>query len=234
MSLEHKDYELPEVDLSHDEGDPRWHEAQASGLPLGAMGSTPLYRADGTIHAYQWNGLEPDFWKGYWQACITGEWAKIVAGYEADPDDAYWAWTYLDHHPVFWRFSQEKRPEYPANHVGRLEHEYAMTQGWPEITPHKVNAETGRFEDDNLNTKTEWWYEFGPQPLHPDEHGVQVPTHDYKLDGGADTYEQAVIDLARKVHTHYGNDRRIVDSEKWRKGGGNGTEAETGQADPGL
>lgn len=234
MSLEHKDYVLPEVNLSHDEGDPRWHAAQASGLPLGALGSTPLYREDGTIHAYQFNGLEPDFWKGYWQACIADEWARIVAEYEASPGDVYCAWTYLDHHPVFWRFTKERRSDYPADHVGRLEHEYAMTRGWPEISPHKVNAETGCFEDDKPNTKTQWWYEFGPWSLHPDEHGGHVSTHDYKLDGGADTYEQAVVDLARKVWENYGNDRRIVDSEEWRKGGGDDTETETNQADSGL
>ena len=227
MSLPHKDYVLPDVATGPDEGDPRWHEAHLPGKETGAMGSTPLRNEQGEIYAYQWNGLEPGFWRGFWRDVIADEWARIVAEYEAEPDDAFAAWHYLDHHPVFWRFT-DRRENLPVNHVGRLEHEYAMTRGWPEITPHKVNPETGHIEDDKkLNTRLEWWYEFGPWPLgvEGDEH--RCAWHDHKLDGGAATYEQAVTEMALKVWTHYGNDRQVVDSEEWRKGGGDGQEETT-------
>lgn len=225
--LPHKDWVLPEVDLSHDGGDPRWHAAQLG--ETGALGTTPVRDDQGNIRYYSWNGLEPGFWAGYWQMCIVDEWARIVADYEAHPDDAHAAWYYLDHHPVFWRFEKLGQEDYPANHVAHLEHEYAMSRGWPEITPHKVNPDTNRIEeDDALNTRIQWWYEFGPWSLTPGE--PSIATHDYELDSGTETYEQAIIEIARKVHDNYGNDRRVVDSEEWRKGGGDG-DSEQAQAE---
>lgn len=214
--LPHKEIVLPEVDLSHDEGDPRWHDS-------GGQDSTPEYREDGTVKWYRWNGLAPGHYREYWQLCVVESWTETVDRFEADPDDAHSAWWYVDTHPVFWRFTRERSDDYPASHVSRLEHEGTLRQGWPDIVPHKVCPETNCIEDDaDRNTRTQWWYEFGPWSLHPDEHGVHVPTHDYPLDGGADTYEEAIIEIAKKVHEHYGNDRRVVDSEKWRKGGGDG------------
>ena len=207
MKLEHKDFVLPEVDLSHDEGDPDWHAA-------GGKGSSPVLREDGSIRHYCWNGLPPGSYAEYYRLCVLEDWQEISEAYEADPDDVLAAWYYLDRHPAFWKFSKNRinREEYPANHVCFLEHEGAMRSGWPDITPHKVNPLTRSIEEDHsLNTELEWWYEFGPSSLE-DGHSW----HDYKLDGGASSYEECAIRIARKVWYYYGNDRRVIDSEEWR------------------
>lgn len=216
----HKDYVLPEILLDPDEGSESWHLAQAATPPPDDESGTftPVPGPDGKVHRYTWNGLQPGFWHDYWQDCIVDPWAKTVAGYEADPDDVQSAWLYLDYHPAFWHFDKKTRDSYPPTHLGRLKYEHNILEGWPEIIPHKVCPETDAIEDDHsLNTRLQWWYEFGPWNLFPDEHGTYA-IHDYKLDGGADTYEQAILDVARKVWENYGNDRQVIDSEEWRKG----------------
>jgi len=206
----HKDYVLPETDLSHDEGDPRWHEAQRSG-DAGAMGSTALRNERGEIYAYRWNGLEPGHYQEYWQLCVVETWAKQVTTFEENPDDVHAAYWYVDGHPVFWAFERELHDDYPVNHVSRLEHEGALThRSWPEIVPHE--------DDQGLA----WCYEFGKRDLYPNEHGVHASWLDHLLIGHADSYEAAIIEIAQKIHEHYGNDRRVVDSEEWRKGGDDG------------
>lgn len=221
--LPHKEIVLPEVDLSHDEGDPRWHAAVPDPQYRNDKDFSPVYREDGSVKWYRWNGLAPGHYREYWQLCVVEAWENVVARFEANPDDAYNAYYYIDNHPAFWRFDVKRNPEYPANHVSRLRHECTIRDGWPEITPHKVCPETNRVEDDDdRNTRLQWWWEFGPWSLFPDEHGAHVPTHDYELDYGADTYELALIGLAKVIHREYGNDRRVVDSEEWRRGGGDG------------
>jgi hypothetical protein len=208
-SLAHKDYTLPEVDLSHDEGDPRWHAA-------GGELITPNYNAQGKIIHYTWTGRHPGHYREYWALCVVTPWEETVRAYEASPEDAFSAWTYVDAHPVFWRFDPSRHAGYPVNHVSCLTADGALLRGWPEITPHRICPATRRHEDDEaLNTETEWWCELGPEKLLPDENGRRVPTHDYLLDCGGATYEDAVIALARTIHDHYGNDRAIVDSDAW-------------------
>lgn len=213
--MEHKDIVLPEIDLSHDEGDPKWHAA-------GGKMSTPVYGKDGGIISYRWNGLHPGHYREYWELCIKDSWHETVAQYEADPGDVHNAYWYLDSHPVFWEFKTSGHEDYPRNHVSRLESGNAWLRGLIEIDPHKVHPETGRVDEDkSLNTMTEWWFETGPMDILPREtpHGKeQAKWHDYRLDGGAATFEEAVIEMARRVHEHYGNDRRIIDTEQWRNG----------------
>jgi hypothetical protein len=198
VNLPHKEYVLPAADLTPREDD----------LEQVARGRT-------------WRGRSSD--AEYWDLCVARPWAAQVEAYEASPDDTHAAFYYLDDHPAFWRFrDQPADAAVPANHVSLLEHGYAFWHGAIEITPHRVNPATGRQEEDPaLNTRLEWWYEFGPADLLPrDEAGmpVQGHWHDYLLDGGTATYEQAVIDIALKVWTNYGNDRAIIDTDRWREG----------------
>lgn len=198
--VEHKDIVLPDIDLSHDDGDESWHAA-------GGEDTTPIVNADGDIKLYSWNGLGPGHYESYWQLCVVEEWDRLVENYEANPDDVHSAWWYVDHHPVFWNLKDRLHEDYPENHVSNLTHEGAWQRGWPEITPHKINPDTNRVEDDDdLNTEIQWWYELGPSDL------TGFPTsHDYELDGGGATYEECVIAIARKIHDNYGNDRRLID-----------------------
>lgn len=200
--MKHKDYVLPEADLSHDEGDPRWH---AEGQ------TTPIFREDGTVLGYHWNGLEPGHYHEYWRLCVEEQWAQQVAAFEEDPDDVHAAYWYVDGHPAFWSFGRQRNNDYPVNHVSRLEHEGAlMYRSWPMIAPHR--------DEEGLI----WWYEFGKQDLFPNEHGFHASWHDSDLDGHAASYEAAVIEIAMKIWQHYGNDRKIVDGKKWEKGGSDG------------
>lgn len=198
MPLPHKDYVLPVPDLSPREDDPE----QA------ARGRHWRRRSSHTE---------------FWDLCVAGNWADVVAAYEANPDDVHAAYWYLDAHPVFWRFREPPLlAGLPLDHVSLLERGYAFQRGLIEIEPHRVNPATGCQEDEpGLNTKLEWWFEFGPYDLLPhDESGVPVQGtwHDWMLDGGAATYEEAVTDIARKVWVNYGNDRAIVDTDQWRAG----------------
>ena len=163
----------------------------------------------------------PGHYAEYWRLCFVESWADNVARYEADPDDVHAAWWYIENHPVFWQFSQPRPEQYPRNHISRLQAEGAlshlsqdgaMRRGWPEIIP---------FRDEKGMS---WSYEFGKralfrEELHPGTFGFDT-YNDWKLSGYADTYEQAVIEIARKIYDNYGNDRRVVDSEEWRRGGG--------------
>lgn len=190
--LPHKPYVLPEVDLSGDEGDPRWHESGGQ--------QTSAVMKDGKIVHYRWNGLPPGHHKEYWRLCIVDHWASLVAKFESDPYDVHAAYWYIDNHPVFWQFGEKwGENDLPDNHISFLDHEGAMTRGWPEVTPH--------IDDNGLF----WAYEFGARMLYPDENGWRGSFHDWKLDGTAATYEIAVIDIAGKIHEHYGNSREVVD-----------------------
>lgn len=66
----------------------------------------------------------------------------------------------------------------------------------------KVNPETGELEIEedklHLNTKTEVWLEFGGWC---EEENCRY--HDYDLDCGGDTFEEAIIKLANLVDKYY-------------------------------
>lgn len=209
--LPHKDYELPLVSLTHDEADPEW-DGSVTGVS-----STPI-RDDGEGVYYPWH-RPPGVHSNYWSV-VTDEWRKTVKAYEADPADFCNSYYYLDNHPAFWKFlaHPNDREGREPNHIMFLEHEYGVTRSL-YLYPVRCNPQTHRVEEDSsLNTKTEIWYEIGPMDLLPDEHGYCNHWHDYLLDGGADTYEQAIVEIARKVWEHYGNDRKIIETPEWKNG----------------
>ena len=66
-----------------------------------------------------------------------------------------------------------------------------------EIQVVKVNPDTMRMEDDHsLNTKVQVWLEFGWKE-YSEESKTYIYTHDIDFDCGADTYEEALIELVR-------------------------------------
>lgn len=58
----------------------------------------------------------------------------------------------------------------------------------------------------HLNTKTQIWLEFGEAYLDIDEDTNVQFIHDYNLDCGADTFEEAIIELANLVDKYYNDD----------------------------
>jgi hypothetical protein len=76
---------------------------------------------------------------------------------------------------------------------------------WIEITPHMVNPESNSIEDDeSLNTKLRFWVEFGPY-VEDTYHGGLIVSHDWELDCGGWTWEEACINLAILILEKYGD-----------------------------
>lgn len=150
------------------------------------------------------------------QADRAEEWAAYVKAYEDNPDDFYNAYRFLNNHPAFWKFYGH--PEAP--HADRFHEKMLISDRGVEhrieVWVAKVNPDTGRTEDDpGLNTKTEVWLETG-KIRWPEKHfrGYDIPFHDHELDCGGDTYEQAIVNMARLVHDKYGNDRQVCDEHR--------------------
>lgn len=94
--------------------------------------------------------------------------------------DFYTAWNFLQEHKIFNdRFSYDL---------------------WFEIV--KVDPKTNAidYQDTTKNTKVQVWLEHGPYDA---EWGAC--THDIDLDCGGDTFEEAIIKLAKLVEGKYGD-----------------------------
>lgn len=73
-----------------------------------------------------------------------------------------------------------------------------------EIEPHDVCPHTNRIEDFKaLNTKTQLWVEF-MSPMYMEDTKQWVQAHDYELDCGGDTYDEAIDKLYQNVVSVYG------------------------------
>lgn len=73
-----------------------------------------------------------------------------------------------------------------------------------EFEPHMVCPETGRIEDhDFLNTKEEIWVEV-MVPHYDDYNKTWCQAHDYKLDGGGNTWDEAMDDVYTNTIKEYG------------------------------
>ena len=104
--------------------------------------------------------------------------------------DFYTAWAFLSEHKMFHGFF-----------------EYNLF-----ITAVKVNPETNEIDnDDTNNTKVQIWLEHGGY----DNDGYHM--HDFDLDCGGDTFEEAIIKLATLVKKYYTDDGEkltIIDDYK--------------------
>lgn len=143
------------------------------------------------------------------------EWTEACRAFEQEPWDFCNAYHYLDHHPAFWSFYGDGRlsPEIRLHHK-HLHRDWGINRA-VSISVVKVDPVTGQIEDDETrNTLTEVWLEAGkigwPREFTP-EHTQDGHWHDPDLDTGGETFEEAIINLAVRVHTRYGNDRRVCD-----------------------
>ncbi len=72
----------------------------------------------------------------------------------------------------------------------------------------KVDPKSKRvLNDASRNTLINYWLESGPWEKQEKE---MVPTHDIRLDCGADTFEQAIIKIARLTKKHYGSKSNLT------------------------
>jgi len=117
--------------------------------------------------------------------------------------EAFW-WLY-DHPAFFYQGAMRGEPGFLAS---------------LDMSVQKVCPATGRIEDEKeLNTHVEIWLEAGPwgdpdeararfeggEGFYQDSWADGVPSHDYNLDCGAPTYEEAIIKMAALVKEHYGD-----------------------------
>lgn len=100
--------------------------------------------------------------------------------------DAYW-WVY-NHPKMLWKECS------PPN---------------IDITPHMVCPETNRIEDDpTLNTKMQFWVECGAYvdcDMYGDGVITVIPSHDWELDCGGWTWDEAVLNLAQLILERHGD-----------------------------
>lgn len=116
----------------------------------------------------------------------------------------YDAWWFLHNHEMFVDKSLDS---------GQENGKYLWTsrfQDCLDIDVQKVNPNTGRIDDKkSLNTETEVWLECGPWYYHDEKDYVEkpywAPSHDWNLDCGGTTFENAIIRLANLVYKHYGD-----------------------------
>lgn len=92
------------------------------------------------------------------------------------------------------------------------EHPKMLYQGsanpWIEITPHVVDDTKTINDDQSKNVNLEWWVECGPYVDVEDFWGEgpkYMPSHDWELDCGGNTAEEAILNLARLVLEKYGD-----------------------------
>jgi hypothetical protein len=200
LHLEPKPINLPAIPAANNEPEPDWHR------------QIHEYCNDGHDSEHDWSTLHADC-----QRYRVEDWEKTVRAFEANPNDFYNAWHYLDNHPAFWRFQGADKRLAPTEliHERRLRHERRLTES-VDIDVVKVNPNSQRHEDDNaLNTQTQVWVEMGkwswPEEITDSPNTWERHYHDPDLDCGADTIEEAIITAAIYLHTCYGNDRVICD-----------------------
>lgn len=157
------------------------------------------------------------------KASFEKAWKKIVKNYHKDPKNILFAWDYLEEHPIFQGHHSVKWGDHQMD--SRF-----LSQLW--IAYVKVNPKTRSIDrDESKNTQIEVWLEsgpvyrrtdkgkkaarahegiWGPNGLNSNDNETCANVHDYRLDCGGKTFEQAIIKHAKLVHKHYGNDRRKV------------------------
>ena len=99
--------------------------------------------------------------------------------------DFYESWNFLENHKIF-------------------NGEFADGL-WIQVV--KINPETNQIETDkSKNTKIQVWLEHGPYFIE-----YRSCSHDYDLDCGGDTFEDAIIEMAKLVKKYYtDNGEKII------------------------
>lgn len=105
-------------------------------------------------------------------------------------NDFYIAWHWIEKHPYF------KDKVFTMSHF----------QESLLIEVVKVNPLTNSIDKDrSKNTKVAVWLECGSPILDDDGVCNGQTTHDWKLDTGGDTFEEAIINLSKLLKENYGD-----------------------------
>lgn len=125
--------------------------------------------------------------------------------------DFYQAWWFLYNHPIF-----DDTPKKMMLEEETIPGTFSRFEDCLDVDIVKVNPKTNRIDDDDkLNTETRVWLECGPW-VHRDREMSQESrdrgcydffpegrSHDWHLDCGGRTYEEAIVKLANLVFQHY-------------------------------
>lgn len=105
------------------------------------------------------------------------------------------AWCWLYEHPYYY-----------DPHAKKYGYHFSTFKMNLDIDVVKVNPKNNRISDDKTkNTKTQVWLETG-QFLDEDEsNGGPHSTHDIDLDCGSDTFEKAIVKLAKLMYRKHGS-----------------------------
>lgn len=125
------------------------------------------------------------------------DWAQIVTDYEADPRRFARAWHYLNQHPIYYWFRRPGDEPAAGDQERNLVGDAGLYEFYFQVS--ELCAERCLANDCDHPTRGICWAESGPRG-----------THDYRLDVWGDTYESCILQLARLVWTHYGNDATLA------------------------
>jgi hypothetical protein len=152
-------------------------------------------------------------------------WAATVANYAADPDDMDAAWEYLQSHPIFWSWvlpldlADVDPMELDEAQWARVEAESLLNRS---SGMYQLIIDTSRWREPDATSPTSRdtaiRLEHGPMLWPLDVHAEHragfwpggTPSHDPDLDVAERTWEAAILALAVKVRTKYGDDRARV------------------------
>lgn len=127
------------------------------------------------------------------------EWIRVAERYEAAPDDLHVVWHWLNAHPIFYYFSNEKK-----RHESSLCSERGIHEGL-ELIPALVDKDTRQTGGPPENAEIEIWVEAFPASITRGSNDIRL--HDYEVDTGAPTYEEALIKVAGLIYERHGHDR---------------------------
>lgn len=144
--------------------------------------------------AKSWLTLYTDLQKGRKE-----EWIRMAERYEANPENLHAAWYWLNNHPIFYYFSNEK-----WRHESTLCDNRGVYEGL-ELLPALVDKDTRQIDGPPENAEIEIWVEVFPSSLTCGRNDIRL--HDYELDTGAPTYEEALIKVAGLIYERHGHDR---------------------------
>lgn len=166
--------------------------------------------ADGRAHFHHTDALHASV-----RAARDADFLAVCGRFDADPTDFVTAWTYLSLHPIFWR------PLLPATlcvSADQLDADGIHTASDPPTVDDTDGLRDMYMSVRTIGPATVVELEHGPHLWVSDverRHWHQFPAqgqsaHDPRLDVTAGSYEDAIVALAARVRSVYGNNRAQV------------------------
>jgi hypothetical protein len=144
------------------------------------------------------------------------DFVAICARLTDRPDDPAVAWTYLRHHPIFWRPAPPRHLDVDIAELSATDLARATDARWLVDTDglRNLDLRLGRGDDGTLQVSLEHGPHLWVDDITPGDWTYFAAsgqaTCDPRLNVQAATYEDAVVALAARVRAVYGDDRSRV------------------------